>query len=144
MTSTDRQEPPLGELIGELGADLSQLLSKEVELAKVEAKEEAKRAARAAAFGAIAAVAALLCLIMLSMALAWGDVAGAFLLVAGLWLIVTVVTIVVARNSARSVRPLPETTDAIKGAVTGERADGSPSTTDHRTDTRTMNKERAS
>jgi hypothetical protein len=86
---------------------------------------------------------------MLSMALAWGisgegDVAGAFLLVAGLWLIVTVVTIVVARNSARSVRPLPETTDAIKGAVTGERADGSPSTTDHRTDTRTMNKERAS
>ena len=149
MTSTDRQEPPLGELFGELGADLSQLLSKEIELAKVEAKEEARRAARAALFGVIAAVAALLTLVMASMAMAWGisgesDVAGAFAAVAGLWLVVTVVTILVARSSARQLRPLPETTDAIKGAVTGERAPSSLTTTNHRTDTRTLNKETSS
>ncbi len=137
MTGVERPEASLGELFGDLGADLSQLLRKEIELAKVEAAEEARRGARAAALAAVAAVAALLFLIMVSTALAWwiddeGDTAGAFAVVGAIWLVVTIVAALVVRNSLRQIRPLPETTDAIKGAVTGERAQ--PSTSTHLTD----------
>jgi uncharacterized membrane protein YqjE len=121
-------EPSLGELFGDLGADLSLLLRKEVELAKVEAREEARRLTRAAAFASVAGVAALLALIILSMALGWWiaealNVAVAFAIVGAIWLVIAGVASTVARGQASRVQPLPETTDAIKGAVSGERAD---------------------
>ncbi|MET1231544.1 MAG: RDD family protein, partial [Candidatus Limnocylindrales bacterium] len=71
----------------------SQLLRKEVELAKVEAREEAHRLTKAATFGAIAGVAALLALVILSMALAWWidealNTAVAFAIVGALWIVI--------------------------------------------------------
>jgi len=126
MTATDQPEASLGELFGELGADLSQLLRKEVELAKVEAREEAHRLTRAATFGTLAGVAALLALILLSMALAWWidqalNTAVAFALVGAIWIVIAAIAAAITRSAARQIRPLPETTEAIKAAVTGER-----------------------
>ena len=52
-TDHDPEEQPLGELFSELSGNLQQLMRKEVELAKVEATEQAKRAGKAGAmFGA--------------------------------------------------------------------------------------------
>jgi len=129
MTAFEAPEPSLGELFGELGSDLSTLLRKEVELAKVEAREEAHRVTRAATFGIAAAVAALLALIILSMALAWWideglNTAVAFAIVGAIWVVAAAATAAIARSEMSRLRPMPETTDAIKGAVTGERADG--------------------
>ena len=134
MSATEQPEASLGELFGELGSDLSQLLRKEVELAKVEAREEAHRLTKAATFGAIAGVAALLALVILSMALAWWideglNTAVAFAIVGALWTVIAAVTASVARTAVSRIRPLPDTADAIKGAVTGERASDEPSHT---------------
>ena len=90
-------------LFGDLGADLSLLLRKEVELAKVEAREEARRLTRAAAFASVAGVAALLALIILSMSLGWWiaealNVAVAFAIVGAIWLVIAGVAITVARG----------------------------------------------
>lgn len=152
-------ERSLGELFSELGSNLSHLLRKEIELAKVEARAEAHRVTRAAAFAVIAGVAALLAMVILSMALAWWidqglNTAVAFAIVGVVWLVVAAIGLTVARSEFRRVQPLPETTDAIKGAVTGERADDGPSRTaadvaalspTHQiSDTRRANKETAS
>jgi len=138
MTAFDPPEPSLGELFGVLGSDLSTLLRKEVELAKVEAREEAHRLTRAATFGIVAGVAALLALVILSMALAWWideglNTAVAFAIVGAIWIIVAAASAAVSRTEMSRIRPLPETADAIKGAVTGERASDAPSRAD-RTD----------
>jgi uncharacterized membrane protein YqjE len=134
-------EPSLGDLFGDLGRDLSMLLRKEVELAKVEAREEARRLTSAATAGVVAAVAALLALILLSTALAWWiaealNTAVAFAIVGLLWVLVAAIGATMARKKIGEVQPLPETADAIKGAVTGERADEKSFNTS--TDTRVL------
>jgi uncharacterized membrane protein YqjE len=157
MTTINQPEPSLRELVGELGADLSQLVRKEVELAKTEAREEAQRLTRAAALGAVAGVAALLALILLSMALAWWidealNTAVAFALVGAMWIAVTAVAVTMARSAIAGLRPMPATADAIKGAVTGERATDDTTHRDSRSinsthqisDTRRTQKETAS
>ena len=152
-------ERSLGELFSELGSNLSHLMRKEIELAKVEARGEAQRLTRAATFAAIAGVAALLAMVILSMALAWWidqglNTAVAFAIVGLVWLVVAAIGLTVARSEFSRIQPLPETTDAIKGAVTGERADDvAPRTvaaaavlspTHQISDTRRSNKETAS
>lgn len=128
MSVTNPPERSLGDLFGDLGAELSQLLRKEVELAKVETRAEARRLTKAMTLFAVAAVGALVALIILSMALAWWidlelNTAVSFAIVGALWVVVAAVAATVARKKLAEVEPLPETTDAIKGAVSGERAD---------------------
>lgn len=128
MSDLDPSERSLGELFGDLGTELSQLLRKEVELAKVEARAEAGRLTRAVTLFAVAGVGALIALIILSMALAWWidlglNTAVSFAIVGALWVVVAAIAASVARKKLQDVKPLPETTDAIKGAVSGERAD---------------------
>jgi uncharacterized membrane protein YqjE len=128
MSAVDPSDRSLGELFGDLGSELSQLLRNEVELAKVEARAETKRLTKAATLFAVAAVGALVALIILSMALAWWidlelNTAVSFAIVGALWIVVAAVAASVARKKLAEVQPLPETTDALKGAVSGERAD---------------------
>lgn len=129
MSTVDTSERSLGELFGDLGSELSQLLRKEVELAKVETRAEASRVTRAMTLFAVAAVGAFIALIILSMALAWWidlelNTAVSFAIVGALWIVIAAVAATVARKKLAEVQPLPETTDALKGAVSGERADG--------------------
>jgi uncharacterized membrane protein YqjE len=140
MTS-HQSEASLGELFGQLGSDMSLLLRKEVELARVEARDEIRRTTRALTLGVVAALAALLALILLSIALAWWldevvDNAVAFAIVGAAWTLIAVIAATSARTAFRRIQPLPETASAIKGAVTGERAQPEPAGTS--IDTRTL------
>lgn len=65
-------EPSLGELIGKTTSDLSDLLRKEVELAKVEITDEVKTAGQAGALMGAAGLVGYLALILLAFAAAWG------------------------------------------------------------------------
>src|SRR4029079_11081005 len=69
-TEPKRPEASLGELIKEMTTELSGLFRQEVELAKVETRQEAQRAAKAGASMAAGGVAGLLCITFLSTALA--------------------------------------------------------------------------
>jgi len=67
-----KDEPSLGELFSEVTAKLQQLVRKEMELARVETKEQIGRATKgAAAFGG-AGVVGFVALILLAFAAAWG------------------------------------------------------------------------
>jgi len=117
-----RPDATLGELVSEMTTEVSTLLRKEVQLAKVEAKEEAGRAARAGGMFAGGAVAAVLALMLVSFAVAWWldevmDRGLAFVLVAVVWGIVAAVLVTVGRKQLRAVQPLPQTMDTLKEDV---------------------------
>ncbi len=133
MSDIDPSERSLGELFGDLSSELSLLLRKEVELAKVETRAEASRLTQAVTLYATAALGGLIALTILSMALAWWidlelNTAVSFAIVGALWVIITAVAAMIARKKLAAVQPLPETTSALKGAVSGERADDDPRT----------------
>ena len=114
-----RADASLGELFGELTSQLGDLFRQEIELAKVEAKQEAKRAATGAGlFGAAGAVA-LTALIIGSMAIAWLldqalNTALSFAIVAVAWLILAAVLMRAGKAKLATVKPLPETTESLK------------------------------
>jgi len=117
------QERSLGQLFGDLTGDMSELFRKEVELARVEVKQEVGRAGKAALPAAGAAGAAVLAVLMLSFALAWGLAAimptgFAFLLVAVLYGIAAAVLFPMAKNRLQALSPVPEQTiDTLKEDV---------------------------
>lgn len=115
--SSDRS---LGELFGELTHDLSDLFHKEVELAKVETKEEASRAGKAVAAMAVGGLVLYLALIMLSFAVAWWldqaiNRGLAFLIVAVVHGILGYVLLNRGRKQMKDVDPVPrQTVQTIK------------------------------
>lgn len=105
----------LGDLFGRLSGDLSDLIRSEMELARVEVREEAARAGRAAGLLGAGGVAAYLALTLLATAAAWGlaelvDAGWAFLIMGVVVAAVAVVLIIAGRNRLRQVRPVPEET----------------------------------
>jgi uncharacterized membrane protein YqjE len=110
----------LGELFGQLSSDFGELMSTQVELAKLEIKEEANRAAKSAAMMAGAAVAGILTLLLASFALAWGlndlfdSVWLGFLVVTVLYAIAAAVLFAIGRERMKAVQPIPETMDTVK------------------------------
>jgi len=113
--SDEVEETSIGELIGNISTDLSQLFRQEVELAKAELKQEATKAGKAAGMLGVAAFAGYLAVVMLSLALmfALGSVmplGWAALIVAVLWGIVGAVLGVSGRNKLKTVDPVPHRT----------------------------------
>jgi hypothetical protein len=105
----------LGDLFGRLSGDLSDLIRSEMELARVEVREEAAKAGRAAGLLGAGGVAAYLALTLVAMAAAWGlaelvDAGWAFLIVGVVVAAVAAVLIAAGRNRLRQVRPVPEET----------------------------------
>jgi len=99
--------------------ELSGLFRQEVELAKVETRDEVQRTGKAAGSMAGAGVGAILAITFLSLALALLlaqalNTALSFAIVAVLWAIVAAVLASIGRRKLREVRPLPETTASIK------------------------------
>ena len=112
-------EKSLGELFTELTGDLSHLVHQELELAKVEARQEAKDAGKAAGMFAVAGVGALMTLTFFSFALAWLldqalNTALSFALVGAVWAAVAAALALRARAQIASVRPIPETVKTLK------------------------------
>jgi uncharacterized membrane protein YqjE len=118
-TEPKRADRSLGELFSEMSEDLSTLFRKEVELAKVEAKEEVAQIRSAAGMYAGAGVAGLLALTLLSIALAWWihqelNAAVSFLIVGLIWAVVGFVLMSAARKKSKEVELLPTTKETIK------------------------------
>lgn len=116
----DPDQASLGELFSSLTNDLSQLVRSEMELARVEIREEAGKAGKAAGMLGGAAVAGLVALIMLASAIAWGlaelvDAGWAFLIVGIVIGAVAAVLGMSGRNKLAEVRPVPDqTVDTLK------------------------------
>ena len=121
-TRPKRADQSLGELFGQMTRELGELFRKEVELARVETRDEIRRTG--AALGAMggAAVGGLLFLSMASVAAALGlaevmNRALAFAIVAAVWAVVAAILFAVGRSRLARVRPLPETTETLKEDV---------------------------
>jgi hypothetical protein len=123
-TAADRADDPaetsVGELIGNISNDLSQLFRQEVELAKAELKQEATKAGKAAGMLGGAAFAGYLAVVLLSFALVFAlanvmDDGWAALIVAVLWAIIGAVLYANGRKKLKTVDPTPRrTVDTIK------------------------------
>jgi uncharacterized membrane protein YqjE len=112
----------LGELLGRLTGDFGDLVSTQVELAKVEIKEEVVRAGRGAGLLTGAGLAAYLALALLSLAAAWGldevmPAGFAFLIVGLLWALVAGALLLTGRRQLEAVRMPPQTRASIEEDV---------------------------
>ncbi|HEX3540363.1 MAG TPA: phage holin family protein [Acidimicrobiales bacterium] len=120
---SDGEERPIGALFSNLGSQLSVLLQKEVELAKLEVQDQAAKAAKAGAVLGATAVLAFLASILVSFAAAWGLAevmpAGlAFLIVGVLYAVVAGVLFAQGRRRLRQIRPVPvQTVKTLKDDV---------------------------
>ena len=127
-TEPKAPEKSLGQLFSELTSDLSTLVRKEVELAKVETKEELGRAGKAGGMLGGGAFAGWFALLFLSFALAWlldewMHTALAFLIVGLLYTAAAAVLVVQGRARLQSVNPVPsQTVETIKEDVQWARA----------------------
>jgi len=119
-TEPRQPEKSLGQLVSEMTEDLSRLTRQEIQLAKVELREEGRRAARVGAMGAGAAVIGLVGAIELSLAASWlldkwMPRTLAFLIIAVILLVVAAVLGSRARNEAKRISPVPQqTVETIK------------------------------
>jgi uncharacterized membrane protein YqjE len=114
-TEPKAPEKSLGQLFSELTSDLSTLMRKEVELAKVETKEEVARAGKAGGMLGGGAFAGWFALLFLSFALAWlldewMHTALAFLVVGLVYAVVAAVLVLQGRTRLQSVNPVPQQT----------------------------------
>jgi hypothetical protein len=113
-------ETSVGELIGNISNDLSQLFRQEVELAKAELKQEGAKAGKAAGMLGGAAFAGYLAVVLLSFALVFAlgnvmDLGWAALIVAVIWGIIGAVLFANGRKKLKTVDPMPRrTVDTLK------------------------------
>ena len=122
-TQPKRPDASLGELLSEMSSDITTLFRQEIELAKLEVKEEAKRVGRGAGMFGAAGVAGLLALILISFAAAWlldqaMNTALAFLIVGIVWVVAAAVLALAGKKQMKlAATPLPITTQTIKEDV---------------------------
>ncbi len=110
----------LGQIVGDIGKNLSSLVRNELDLAKTELRQEASQAGKGAGLLAGAGVAALLLLMFLSLALTWLlddwlPIEAAALITAALWGVVAAVLASAGRKAIREANPqLPKTQQSLK------------------------------
>lgn len=108
-------EDSLGALFGSLTSDLSDLMRSEMELAKVELKEEAGKAGKAAGLLGAGALLGYLALILVAFAAAWGlaevvDAGWAFLIVGIVVGAVAAALALTGKKRLEAVSPVPDQT----------------------------------
>lgn len=116
-------EASLGELVSGMTADLSVLIHKEIDLAKLELKEQVQRSARAGGMLGGAGFAGYMALILLSFAAAWAlavaiPIWAGFLIMGGLYAVGAAALLLRGRREMKAVHPVPEQTiDTLKEDV---------------------------
>ena len=115
-------EASIGQLLGQLAGDFSDLVSTQIELAKVELREEAARVGRGAGMLTGAGACAYLALGLLSLAMAWllDEVMPrplAFSIVGLLWALLAGALYLSGRNQLKALQLAPETKVALKEDV---------------------------
>jgi uncharacterized membrane protein YqjE len=114
------EDKSLGDIVGRLASDFSQLMRAEIALAKAEAKEEVKDASKGAGMLAGAGYAGHLLVLFASLALmflldVWMPIGWAALIVAVIWGIVGFVLYSSGRkNLQRATPPMNETVETLK------------------------------
>ncbi len=108
-------DQPVGELARQLSEQTSTLVRKELELARIEIKEEVSNVGKAGGILGGTAVAGYMALVMISFAIAWGldavmPTGFAFLLVGLVYAVVAAVLYSKGRAELQKVRPVPEQT----------------------------------
>lgn len=113
-------ETSIGELIGNISNDLSQLFRQEIDLAKAELKQEATKAGKAAGMLGGAGFAGYLAVVLLSFAVVFGlanvmDAGWAALIVAVVWGVIGAALYATGGKRLKTVDPMPRrTVDTIK------------------------------
>jgi hypothetical protein len=112
---TDTHGASIGQLMGEITADLSALMRQELELAKAELKVEATKAGKGAGMLGGAAYAGHMVLLFGTLALVFGigsqiGLGWAALILTAVWGVVAAVLAVRGRDQLRRVNPTPERT----------------------------------
>jgi uncharacterized membrane protein YqjE len=112
----------LGDLLGRLTRDFGDLVSTQVELAKVELKDEIKDAGKGAGLMGGGAFAAYLSLLLLSFAIVYGldevmPLGLAFFVVGLVYAVAAAVLFVQGRTKLRTVEAVPQTKASIKEDV---------------------------
>jgi len=111
----DVEDSSVGELLGRVTGDLSTLMRQEVELAKVEIKEEATKAGKASGMLAGAGAVGYLVLVFLALALMFAldqvmPIGWAALITAAVLGVIAAVLFVLGRKRFQQVNPKPEQT----------------------------------
>ena len=110
----------IGDLVSVAARDVSQLVRYELDLAKLELKDDAKRVGISAALGGIALFAACLVLMLLCFALAYGlntlgvPLWASFLIVAALCVLLATVAILIVRAKVQRVSGLSKTRQTVQ------------------------------
>ena len=112
----------LSELFHDLTSDVSTLFRKEVELAKIEAREELRRSGKAAGMFAGAGIGGWMALLFISLSLAWlldqaMNTALAFVIVGAVWAVVALVLAKRAQQEMKDMQALPQTIETLKEDV---------------------------
>ncbi|APF34951.1 phage holin family protein [Microbacterium sp. AISO3] len=108
----------LGDLLGEVTRDLSELMRQEINLAKAELKESGTRAGKGAGMLGGAGYAALMAIFFLSIALWWalGHLVGlgwSAVIVAVIWGIIAAVLYALGRKQLERVQGAPQTAETL-------------------------------
>jgi Putative Actinobacterial Holin-X, holin superfamily III len=115
---TPQETRSIGEILTDVGQNVTTLLRQEVELAKAEAKQSASKAGKGIGMFAGAAVAGLMFLVFLSVAAWWalGTVIGngwSGLIVAVVWAIIAGILAYVGKKELDKIRGLPDTAETV-------------------------------
>jgi uncharacterized membrane protein YqjE len=123
MTPPPSSDQSVGELVSGIASDLSTLMRQELDLAKVEVRQEVSKAGKAAGMLGGAGLAGWMVALFLSFTLIWLldsaiDAGWAALIVAVIWAVIGAVLFVIGRNRLKSVDPTPHrTVETVKEDV---------------------------
>jgi hypothetical protein len=123
MSPPPNSEQSVGELVSGIASDLSTLMRQELDLAKVEVKQEVSKAGKAAGMLGGAGLAGWMVALFLSFSLLYLldaaiDAGWAALIVALIWAIIGAVLFVIGRNRLKAVDPTPHrTVETVKEDV---------------------------